>query len=703
MTEDGFAPDVSGTGGAVPPGAVDARVGNVSGGQIAVGNRVIQISAEHGSVVVAGDEEPLVVTPRPTPVLRGLRPPRTIIGRDHELSRIRSLLEQGLSVEVAGPLGVGRTTVLSALSEHILAVSAPQGVVAVPAGLPVDDVLQFVFDACFERSRRVKPTPEELRRYLRDVRILVILDDPELDRQQTERILAALPSAVFAMGVAEPMLLLGDSAITLNGLDRGDAVGLLELALGRPMRPDEYEAAGRLADGLHGMPLQLLQLGAVVRDRGLSLNTVADNIAPSVEDPRAALQAAATESLGTRERSVLVALAAFGGVAVGTGLLAKYASEPDAGTILRRLVGRGLARGDDLTGWSPVDLAVADDDDRMRAGPVLVEWITAEGRQPDEVADQAPVVLGVIHQEQKAGRHDQVIRIATVAEGMLALAGHWGTWRQVLEAGLGAAKTLGDRASAAFFEHQLDIRAGTLQPVTDAQEHLAHGLRDPDTLYRTEPLQTQPLYRGPPTAGVPARVVETGGRGGSRWPLMVGLGLALLALLALVGLLIYLLGQTATNDDGTNGGPGTSPTPTSTDGSGPTPVTPDVSASVDSGELVNGIGTATVRVMDSQGDSEGGRLTIAVENGTISNACGDGGSSIVTCNIESLSPGDEQTINVQFEASTSQVTVTAEFEPSRDDEDLGNNTARLDIIDTGAGPDTGSPDGGPDTVTPNIE
>ena len=110
-----------------------------------------------------------------------------------------------------------------------------------------------------------------------------------------------------------------------------------------------------------------------------------------------------------------------------------------------------------------------------------------------------------------------------------------------------------------------------------------------------------------------------------------------------------------------------------------------------------------MRVIDSQGASEGGRLTIAVDGGTISNACGDGGSSVVTCTIESLSPGDQQTIPVQFEASTRQVTVTAEFEPNRDDEDLGNNTDTVDISDTGGGPDTGPPDGGPDTVPPNIE
>ena len=102
------------------------------------------------------------------------------MGRKRELHRVLAMLDQGQSVEVTGPHGIGKTTLLCALSAGPLPQAAPDGVVAPPAGLPVDDVLQFIFDACLQRNQRIQPTPEEVLRYLRDLRLFVILDDPDL-------------------------------------------------------------------------------------------------------------------------------------------------------------------------------------------------------------------------------------------------------------------------------------------------------------------------------------------------------------------------------------------------------------------------------------------------------------------------------------------------------------------------------------------
>lgn len=697
MTDDGVDPAAPGADGQVPAPGVAARVSGVSGGQIAVGNRVIQISAAHGSVVVAGDEAPLEVSARPTPVLRGLRPPRRIIGREQELVRIQAALDQGLSVEVTGPPGVGKTTVLSALSVQALPVSAPAGIVAPPAGLPVEDILQFVFDAFWERNRRVKPTPEELLRYMRDVRVLVVLDDPDLDRRETERILESLPSAVFAIGLPEPLLIGADTPITLHGLPRDDAVALLAATLGRGLAGDEAAAAGRLVDGLDGIPLQLLQLGAVVQDRGISLVTLVDDVVPTVEDPQAALQEAATATLGVRERAVLVAVAAFGGVAVGTGLVAKYAGEPDAGSILRRLVGRGLAKGDDLTGWAPIDPTVAGDDDRAGAAPVLVEWILDEGRQPEEVGDQSPVVLAVARQEQTAGRFDEVIRLAAVAEGMLALAGSWGAWRSVLESGLGAASAISDRASAAFFEHQLDVRSGTLRQVSSAQQHLAQAMRDPDTLYRDELTAIHPAVPGEGSEG------EGGSPGsGVRWPLIAGIGLVVLAV---VGVLILVF----SSQDETAEGQRTTPGGTASDTAGPTgPRTPPpapVDVSVDvvpprEALVLGERGSVTVEVANTGGSAVSGSVTISASGAKLLDACGQQGSTQVFCDAVDLGEDESVPIGVLvIPGASGSVEVTAEF--LSDDE--GFSAADSATIPVTSEPAPPPPPGGPATPETQIE
>jgi energy-coupling factor transporter ATP-binding protein EcfA2 len=512
---------------------VGAQVSNVSGGQIAVGNRVVQINAEHGSVVVAGDTQPLEVVRRPAPIQRGLRAPRRLVGRKKELDRVHAMLDQGRSVEITGPHGIGKTTLLSALSAMPLPQATPDGVVAPPAGLPVDDVLQFVFDACLERNQRIQPTPEEVRRYLRDLRLFVILDDPDLSGEDVERVIRALPAAVFAVGTPDKRFVAGDVPVTLKGLDTEDAVKLLADALGRELGPDEDEAAARLTTGLAGVPLEILQLAAVVADRGLSLNTVAYEIAPAMDDPRAELQSATVDTLDARERSVLVALAAFGGAAVGIGLLATYAAEPDAGSIVRRLVARGLARGDDVAGWAPEDQSMADEDDRSRAAQAIIGWVGEEGRDPREVALESPAILAVGRLDFDAGRYDSVIRLAAATESALALAGGWGAWKSILATGLAAARAVSDHASEAFFSHQLDVRADMLRPRTSAEEHLAEAVRESDHLYgpagrsggsgSTTTLPTA-HEEGPPEPGLP------------KWALPLGAGLTAVA--ALVGILL---------------------------------------------------------------------------------------------------------------------------------------------------------------------
>lgn len=97
-----------------------------------------------------------------------------------------------------------------------------------------------------------------------------------------------------------------------------------------------------------------------------------------------------------------------------------------AGSIVRRLVARGLARGDDLVGWAPVDESVAGDEDRRKAAPVIIAWVGEEGRDPREVAVESPAILAVARQDVEAGRYDSVIHLAAATESMLALAGKLG-------------------------------------------------------------------------------------------------------------------------------------------------------------------------------------------------------------------------------------------------------------------------------------
>lgn len=56
-----------------------------------------------------------------------------------------------------------------------------------------------------------------------------------------------------------------------------------------------------------------------------------------------------------------------------------------------------------------------------------------------------------------------MVRLVRAIEPVLALAGRWGAWREVLERGVEAAQTVGDVAGEAHLSHQL----GTLESAVD--------------------------------------------------------------------------------------------------------------------------------------------------------------------------------------------------------------------------------------------
>jgi len=85
----------------------------VISGQVAIGEHIVQIHADHGAVVnyLAADE-------RPTPRLRAMpvhRLPRdfpALLGRDEELATVEAALSSDSPVELCGEPGIGKTVLL---------------------------------------------------------------------------------------------------------------------------------------------------------------------------------------------------------------------------------------------------------------------------------------------------------------------------------------------------------------------------------------------------------------------------------------------------------------------------------------------------------------------------------------------------------------------------------------------------------------
>jgi Mrp family chromosome partitioning ATPase len=115
------------------------------GSDVSLGSRHVRVDAEHGSVVVEGPREwprPRARQPRRLLPRRGRKP----VGRKEDLQKITAALSTRRVVEIVGPDGVGKSTVLRALA-YELTDSGAEVVYLDAAGRDVEDVVLDLFEA----------------------------------------------------------------------------------------------------------------------------------------------------------------------------------------------------------------------------------------------------------------------------------------------------------------------------------------------------------------------------------------------------------------------------------------------------------------------------------------------------------------------------------------------------------------------------
>jgi hypothetical protein len=131
----------------------------VISGQVAIGERIVQIHAEHGAVVnyFAPDERP-VVRPRPAPVRRLPRDFLQLVGRDRELALASTtLLAPAAPLEFTGPAGIGKSVLLRRLA-HRIAGESPEPVFFTWCGAqPVSDLQQSIFECLYDFEGQIVP------------------------------------------------------------------------------------------------------------------------------------------------------------------------------------------------------------------------------------------------------------------------------------------------------------------------------------------------------------------------------------------------------------------------------------------------------------------------------------------------------------------------------------------------------------------
>ena len=453
-------------------------------GDIAIGRFVLQAGDPAGGVLRdARRAERAHFRPHPAPIMLRPRLLRGLVDRRTEAAAALSALDTGLPVEISGPSGAGKTAILRHLAHHPRATAFVDGIVYLSARHRTSlDLLQRLFEAFYESDTICKPADAEIRRALQDTHALILLDDVALPQEDLEQVLDAAPRSAFVIAARERCLWGEVRSIALTGLPAEDGALLLERELQRALDPTERTAAAELCASLEGSPRRILQAAALIRRHAIPAGNWSKYVTP--DDLLAELMA----SIDERERRVLLALSAMGGVGVDVWHVSALAELPQVEPPLTSLVARGLVLitesqyrladgvGDRLR--RTADLAPC----AHRAITYFTAWAQRQRRNSESLLDASDALLRAQQHAIDTRRWAEALRLGRLIESTLVLGARWGAWEIVLERCLTAAKALGDRPVEAWVLHEMGTRAICLGDESTARRLLTQSAALRDTL-----------------------------------------------------------------------------------------------------------------------------------------------------------------------------------------------------------------------------
>ena len=418
-------------------------------------------SGAHGNVI--DRYEGAMPQYRTLKVAPALRPFPRLVDRTIESSRAISAIEKGIPVELFGPPGIGKTSILRRLAYSPAAERSEDGVayLEVTDASSLEDLLQRLFDLLFETNLDSKPRDSQVRRMLQTRRTLVLLDDLESGSKISGRLLQALPNCVFVFTAIQRHNSLDETvAIEIPGLPIEDGLTLLERGLERSLTDEERDAARAICAELAGNPLQLLQTGRKVQSTRLSLAAVSSD-----------------SSLSEVEYKVLAALAA----ADGRQLQSETLSEALESMPTLHLT-EVLARLESLRLIEERDGAY-----RERAGNLArvnekrddyrVQILNCWLKRGVVDVKECDAALHLLQWAASSGRIREASGLAVLVSRSLAATKRWGAWGTSLDLGLAASRASNDREREALTLHEKGTRAALIGNDDEARALLEQALQ----------------------------------------------------------------------------------------------------------------------------------------------------------------------------------------------------------------------------------
>jgi hypothetical protein len=375
---------------------------------------------------------------------------------------IDQAVADGVPVVVTGPPGVGKSTELRSAAWRWHDEGAPV-VFLDAAGQDVGDVLQQVFEACYD-SAVYRPGPAELQRLMNGIRFRLVIDHFACPPQQWEFFLDHVPDARVVAAMADgdlppgPLLLVG-----LRGLDRDAARRLLSRCVDRALREEDLPAADALWQAAGGRP-------------GLLMAAAARSTAGALPSP-AGLPGLLGSGLDRHEREIIEVLTLGEVGVVDPRLLPELLHTPgDTAAALRLLAAlnlitsseRGYRLAAGVAGPLLQDLR-AGSLDPVRICSALRAWAAGPQTPPAAIADHAPLITAAIDLAVRSGHPEAAGRLASTVAPALARSLRTGAWARVLDHGLAAARDAQDEPAQAYLAHE----AGVSRLVTGEPEAAA--------------------------------------------------------------------------------------------------------------------------------------------------------------------------------------------------------------------------------------
>lgn len=427
------------------------------GGNLVVGDHNLIVNAAVGSSVTVLQEGQ-----RPTPSLRSSvrllpRRPSGFIGRTAELAAIASAVATRSTIQVYGISGVGKSSLLRQAAYQVAGDVAYLTV----SGRDIDDVLQEIFEACYDTSG-YRPGSTELRRLMSGVRVCVLADDLVASDDSLAMILDTAPDTAFAFAAVDRELWGQGEAIALGGLPEDQALQLFRREFARELTSAEVAAASRAWRESSGSPIAMLRAAA-------TLAGAPNPTHPAIpaqrdpDDPERTVALPVPLTAAQRDAFELLRALPQGPISASamTALVGAPAEQP-VEEAAQRLVAVGLAdETADDTYQLPLDLVAPSVRYRRDVGAMadsMQEWLSNPDTDPADAAANGAIIIGLVDGAVASGQARAGCRLARAAASMFARSLRWGLWRDLLVSGQAAATACDDKEALAYFTHERGIR-----------------------------------------------------------------------------------------------------------------------------------------------------------------------------------------------------------------------------------------------------